>query len=119
MDNAQHMLEEFDIKQFEEISGLYGELFDWFDEQYPESSIRLDVDNDKRLGTLNYKLTVLTGKEMADNQRSFYNTIVMTKKNFLDPTWMAKFKSMLVPTYKKYISQEINKHYHVEKEKTN
>lgn len=119
MSSVAEYLEEYDQKQVEEISIEYGRLMDWFEKEYPEATIRLDVDADRRVGAITYKLSVLTGKEMANNQGFFESKVVITADRFRDMYWMERFKKSLYEGYKREISQRINEHYWTEKEKNN
>lgn len=113
-------IEEFDKTTFKFISEQYGRLFDWFNKDYPEASIRLDVHSDRTKGLLEYKLVVMTGKEATpDNQGLFTNKVILNWNKFHDPVWMQKFVNSIYPIYKKQISVVMNKHYNQEKEISN
>lgn len=108
---------EHDVRVIEEVAEKYGELMDWFNKDFPEGSIRLEVNSDQRNGTLNYKLSVYSGKEMADNVRFLQNTIHINKQRFEDIHWMDRFKKSILPMYKSQIVTEMNKHFRIEREK--
>lgn len=118
MTSTENPLEEFDIKQFEDISMEYGRLMDWFQEDFPEGVIRLEVNSDQRNKTLNYKLSVYSGREMSSNQMFFTNTMVITKELFENIRWMDEFKKGIFPKYKEEITREMNNHYMFEREKS-
>lgn len=113
--DLQDMMDEYDTKVIEEISYEYGKLMDWFNAEYPESTIRLEVNSDQTKGVLNYTLSVLTGKEMNDDQLAMTNTIVVNRTRFEDYAWMRKFIASIVPMYQKAISKAINRHYKIGK----
>lgn len=114
--NPQELMDAHDINKIELVASQYGELFDWFNKEYPESTIRLDVNNNKVFGILEYKLTILTGKEMSGNQGHFVNTIRIDRKQFEDLSYMQKFANSVVPLYKKIIAKAINDHYRKERD---
>lgn len=117
MDDTASLLDEFDIKQFEDISIEYGRLMDWFNSAYPEATIRLEVNHDKRVGVLTYKLTVMSGKEMADNQLHMVNEIKIDGTRFRDLYFMERLKKGLYEKLKDSITKSMNKHYWEEKGK--
>lgn len=117
--NIQEMMDNHDTDQIAEIAIEYGRLFDWFHSQYPEGDIRLDINNDKRNGTLNYKLTVMTGTEATPNNRGlFSNTITIDQNRWDDIIWMQKFKHSIYEKYKTAITRAYNNHYNAEKVKS-
>lgn len=108
--SIEQFLDNYDERIINDIATEYGILMDWFEKEYPEGRIRLDVNNDKRTGVLKYKLSVLTGKEMADNQGYFENTITIDRQKFENTQWMDAYKSSIVSMYKKRISDAVNNH---------
>lgn len=119
MSDLQQIMDAHDIKTIEDISTEYGVLMDWFQKQWPEARIRLEVNSDQRDGTLNYKLSVLTGKEMSPGNQGYWESVIrINRSRFTDLSFMDAFKRSIVPNYKKSITERMNQHYHTEKEKS-
>lgn len=119
----ESILETHDEREISAIAEEYGKLFDWFNKEYPEGRIRLDINNDKTFnngaGALKYKLSVMTGKEATpDNQGYFESTVVITRERFTNPNWMSMFKQGIVRNYTRAIAKVYNDHYNQEKEKS-
>jgi len=102
---------EFDVKRIEDVSIEYGRVMDWFEANWPESRIRLDVNSDQRVGVLTYRLSVLTGKEINDDQKYFDSVIRINRELWEHPTYMDKLKSNIYPQYTKSIKEAMNSHY--------
>ncbi len=119
MKELQTIYDEKHIRNIEDIAEKYGKLMDWFQSEYPEGTIRLEVNSDQRDSTLNYTLTVMSGKESTPNNRLLRkNTITIDRKKFEDQSWMDSFKNSIVPLYKSQITRAFNYHFNQEKEKS-
>lgn len=114
-------LEDIKIKkQVDDLSYEYGKLLDWFYESWPEGTCRLEVNSDQRIGTLNYKITVFTGKEATPlNQGMMTHTMTFTKWDMLNDQTMDKVKKELVPKYKEGIKRKMNEFTRLERERMN
>jgi hypothetical protein len=115
--NAQELIDSYDEELVKAISYEYGRLIDWFEEEFPEHTIRLDINADRRHGKVEYTLSILTGKSMVDNQLALKNSIVIDGYKFRDTFWMNKFINSINPNYKKAIVKSINEHYALEKQR--
>lgn len=115
--SAQELVDAYDEELVNAISYHYGELMNWFNQEFPEHTIRLDVHADRRYGKVTYTLSVLTGKSMSDNQLALHNSIMIDGAKFRDGFWMAKFINSIEPNYKKAITKAINQHYNIEKQR--
>jgi len=115
MDKLQEYIDQFDIKQIEDIAYEYGKLMDWFYKDYPEGTIRLEVNSDQTRGVLTYKLTVMSGKELNDNQKLITNEIELDMDKFTNIQFMDKFKLGINDTLKKNIIKMMNEQYNENK----
>lgn len=111
MDNLQEYMDAFDVKQIEDIAEQYGKLMDWFHTEYPEGTIRLEVNSDQRVGILTYKLTVMSGKELNNNQKLITNEIKIDGKRFTDMKFMDNLKKNLYKKLKLNITEMMNQQY--------
>ena len=100
-DAVGEMFGQLAIKHIEDISEEYGKLIDWFEKDFPEGTIRLEVNADQRYGVLKYKLTVMSGKEATPrNQRLLTNTVEIDNKKISNIVWIEDFKKNLYEVFK-------------------
>lgn len=109
--DIQDLMDDHDIRQIEDLAFEYGRLMDWFNETYPTSTIKLEVNSDQRDGTLNYELSVMSGKDMSDDQMFVKNKIVIDRKKFMDISFMDSLKKSIYPQYRKTIERAMNEWY--------
>jgi hypothetical protein len=108
MDSLEEYLDQHDIKQIEDITEEYDKLMVWFQKDYPEGTMRLDVNSDQRVGVLTYKLTIISGKELNDDQKLITNEVKLDMERFTNIPFMDKFKKGINTTLKKNIIKMMN-----------
>lgn len=89
----------------------------WFRREYPESTLRVEMDLNKITMELSLKIRVLMGKEIADNQGFFESDIRIPEKKFWNEGFMSPFIKMFNEQLRKNISISVNNHYANEKNK--
>jgi len=106
-------------KKFDDFMDCVQEVINWFAVQWPESTLRLNVNLDN--GTppeLQVKCQVLTGKEMTfENQGFFENKLVISLQQWNDLFFMDNLMLDFVNQYQEQINRVMNKHYQMEQER--
>jgi hypothetical protein len=104
-------VDEYIGKTLERLGGEISLLQEWFRKDYPESRLDVKLNMDIVKKKLDIALEVLTGKELANNQKKFQFQMQVQEKQFLDPILMSKFLKGFNEHCRKGIANAINLHY--------
>lgn len=108
-------------RQFNDFMNQWLVLEEWFNDTYPEATLRIEPNADKRHDSpiaMTVRVSVMTGKEATPkNQGFFQNTLQLTKEQWVDTVFMSQLTHFLVEVYKEKIDTVMNKHYQMEKER--
>lgn len=117
MKNLEGLFEQVYQNQFNDFLFEIFRIQEWFKKEYPEGDLRvhMNANNSKPSELLTIETTILTGKEMSDNQGLYKNKMVIKKDFWDDPIVMSGITLNLFEYYKKIISDTVNKHYKKEK----
>lgn len=101
-----------------QLRSFYEELMEWFQKNYPEGRMRLDVNSDQRIGAMHYTLAVFTGKEATPfNQGLWKHKVSWLKEDFINKRKVDNFCYQWENLYRQVITTKMNTFYQAEKER--
>ena len=105
----------FQSDAFDDFSDNLMQIQQWFNQTFPECTIRINTNFDVRVGALKSVIEVFTSKEMTPENQGFMKVSFSFLDNDFKNGYFESAVKQMKKELKKNISNAINMHYRKEK----